>query len=114
MEKEFYKSFDELPIMLSVNQLANVLGISRTSSYDLVRSKGFPSITIGSRIVVPKDELMIWIQSQLNSIIDKINSFNKQYKVACSAPCRVPMSWRQGIEGKKIKANMFNLSVVAS
>lgn len=26
MEKEFYKSFDELPIMLSVNQLANVLG----------------------------------------------------------------------------------------
>lgn len=67
MEKEFYKSFDELPIMLSVNQLANVLGISRTSSYDLVRSKGFPSITIGSRIVIPKDELMIWIQSQLNS-----------------------------------------------
>lgn len=67
MEKEIYKSFDELPIMLSVNQLANVLGISRTSSYDLVRSKDFPSITIGSRIVVPKDELMIWIQNQLNS-----------------------------------------------
>ena len=67
MEKEYYKSFDELPIMLSVNQLANVLGISRTSSYDLVRSKGLPSITIGSRIVVPKDELMIWIQKQLNS-----------------------------------------------
>ena len=55
MEKEYYKSFDELPIMLSVNQLANVLGISRTSSYDLARSKGFPSITIGSRIVVPID-----------------------------------------------------------
>ena len=67
MEKEYYKSFDELPIMLSVNQLANVLGISRTSSYDLVRSKVFPSITIGSRIVVPKDDLMIWIQNQLNS-----------------------------------------------
>ncbi len=67
MEKEFYKSFDELPIMLSVNQLANVLGISRTSSYDLVRSNGFPSITIGSRIVVPKDELLIWIQNQLNN-----------------------------------------------
>ena len=67
MEKEFYKSFDELPIMLSVNQLANVLGISRTSSYDLVRSKGFPSITIGSRIVIPKEELLIWIQNQLKN-----------------------------------------------
>lgn len=31
----------------------------------------------------------VFFQSQLNSIIDKINSFNKQYKVACSAPCRV-------------------------
>lgn len=67
MEKEFYKSFDELPIMLSVSQLANVLGISRTSSYDLVRSKGFPSITIGSRIVIPKEEFLIWIQNQLKN-----------------------------------------------
>lgn len=65
MEKEFFKSFDELPIMLSVNQLANVLGISRTRSYDLVNEKGFPKIKIGTRIVVPKDEFKLWIQKQI-------------------------------------------------
>ena len=65
MEKEFYKNYDELPLMLSVSQVAKVLGISRTSSYDLIKEKDFPSITIGSRIVVPKDELILWIKNQI-------------------------------------------------
>ena len=39
--KESYKSFDELPMMISVSQVAKVLGISRTRSYELVNEKGF-------------------------------------------------------------------------
>ena len=38
--KESYKSFDELPMMISVSQVAKVLGISRTRSYELVNEKG--------------------------------------------------------------------------
>ncbi len=67
MEIDFYKNYDELPLMLSVNQVAKVLGISRTSTYDLVKEKDFPSITIGSRIVVPKEELILWIKNQVKS-----------------------------------------------
>ena len=63
--KESYKSFDELPMMLSVSQVAKVLGISRTRSYELVNEKGFPKIKIGTRIVVPKDEFRLWIQKQM-------------------------------------------------
>ena len=63
--KESYKSFDELPMMLSVSQVAKVLGISRTRSYELVNEKGFPKIKIGTRIVVPKDEFMLWIQKEI-------------------------------------------------
>ena len=62
--KESYKSFDELPMMLSVSQVAKLLGISRTRSYELVNEKGFPKIKIGTRIVVPKDEFKLWIQKQ--------------------------------------------------
>ena len=51
--------------MLSVTETATVLGISRTSAYELVKGNGFPSIKVGSRIVVPKDELQKWIQKQL-------------------------------------------------
>ena len=56
-----YMSYDELPIMLSVPQLASMLGISRSGAYTLARSEGFPSLKIGSRIVVPKDKLLCWI-----------------------------------------------------
>lgn len=64
--KKIYKSFDELPIMLSVTETATVLGISRTSAYELVKGNDFPSIKVSSRIVVPKDELQQWIQEQLS------------------------------------------------
>lgn len=63
--KKIYKSFDELPIMLSVTETATVLGISRTSAYELVKCNDFPSINVGSRIVIPKDKLKKWIQNQL-------------------------------------------------
>ena len=52
-------------MMLSVSQVAKVLGISRTRSYKLVNEKGFPKIKIGTRIVVPKDEFKLWIQKQI-------------------------------------------------
>ena len=62
--KESYNNFDELPMMLSVPQVAKVLRISRTRSYELVNEKGFPKIKIGTRIVVPKDEFELWIKKQ--------------------------------------------------
>ena len=59
--KESYKSFDELPMMISVSQV----GISRTRSYELVNEKSFPKIKIGTRIVIPKDEFQLWIQKEI-------------------------------------------------
>ena len=60
-----YKSFDELPLMLNVVQVAAVLGISRAGAYALVHSEGFPALKIGSRIVVPKDKLREWIDANV-------------------------------------------------
>ncbi len=45
----------------SVPEVAELLGISRASAYTHVRTGDIPSITIGSRIVVPRralDELL--------------------------------------------------------
>ena len=58
-----YKSFDELPLMLNVVQVAAVLGISRAGAYELVHSEGFPALKIENRIVVPKDKLREWIDA---------------------------------------------------
>ena len=60
-----YKSYDELPLMLSVPEIAVVLGISRAAAYELARSKDFPSLRIGTRIVVPKDKFIDWISRRV-------------------------------------------------
>ena len=60
-------SMEQLPITLSANQVAQVLGISRANAYTLMHSKGFPTIQIGKRMVVPKNKLIEWMERQTAS-----------------------------------------------
>lgn len=53
--------------MLSVPDVASVLGISRAGAYELVRSDGFPALRIGSRIVVPKEKFIGWINTNTSA-----------------------------------------------
>jgi excisionase family DNA binding protein len=55
------RNFEELPAMLTANELAEALGISRAGAYALIHSKGFPTLRIGKRLMVPKDKLTAWI-----------------------------------------------------
>lgn len=68
MKKEIFKSYEELPLMLSVPEMAAALGISRAGAYELARSEGFPALKIGTRIVVPKDKLQEWVDKQIEKI----------------------------------------------
>ena len=61
-----YRAIDELPLMLSITQVASVLNISCTSAYELAHGKNFPAVLIGSRIIVPRDRLVEWIDDKLN------------------------------------------------
>ena len=67
MKHSTYTSYDELPLMLSVAEVAAVLGISRAGAYELVYGNGFPCAQIGSRIVVPKDKFLAWIDANSGS-----------------------------------------------
>lgn len=59
-----YENYNDLPLMLSVSEVATALGISRAGAYELVHSVAFPKVKIGKRIVVPKDKLIVWIDAQ--------------------------------------------------
>lgn len=63
MKKTIYTNYDELPLLLNVKQLVDLLGVSESSVYELIREEGFPSLRIGKRIVVPKEELRKWISA---------------------------------------------------
>ena len=56
------RHFDELPAMLTATELAGALGISKAGAYTLIHSKGFPTLRIGKRLMVPKDKLTAWIE----------------------------------------------------
>lgn len=60
-----YKAIEDMPMMLTIAQVASALNISRTSAYELAHCKNFPAMLIGSRIVVPRDRLMAWIDDKL-------------------------------------------------
>ncbi len=64
MNKSSYKTYDDLPLMLSVPNIAKVLGISRAGAYELAHSREFPSMKVGSRIIIPKDKFLLWVERQ--------------------------------------------------
>ena len=68
MKKETFKSYEDLPLMLSVPEMSAALGISRAGAYELARSEGFPALRIGTRIVIPKDKLQEWVDKQTEKI----------------------------------------------
>ena len=64
MKKSEFKSYDELPLFLSAKTVAQVLGISLASTYELLHREGFPVVKIGSRLVVPKEKFLAWVEEQ--------------------------------------------------
>jgi len=57
MKQSSYKSYEDLPLFLNVNDLSKAIGIAPSSCYELMHEKDFPSIRIGKRLVVPREKL---------------------------------------------------------
>lgn len=54
-------TYDQLPIILNAEHIASALGLSRAGAYELLRSKGFPTLRIGKRMMVSKENFIGWI-----------------------------------------------------
>ena len=59
-----YKSSDELPLILNVQEVSNFLGLGLSQVYELVKRIDFPAFKVGSRIFVPKDKFLTWLNVQ--------------------------------------------------
>ncbi len=62
MKRSQYQSYDELPLFLNARMVADALGVSPSSGYELMREEGFPALKIGSRVVVPKEKFIAWVE----------------------------------------------------
>ena len=56
-----YRSYDELPLTLRVENLMPILDIGRNTAYELVRCGKIRSIRIGKQLRIPKQALIDYL-----------------------------------------------------
>lgn len=67
------RDYDKVPcerLCVTVEEMGKLLGISRAGAYALVHVEGFPSVTIGRRLLVPIAALQRWIDAHIGDEID--------------------------------------------
>ena len=63
MSKEI---FADLPDVITAEQLASALQISKSGAYALLNRSDFPTLRIGGRKMVMKKDLLEWLNSHTN------------------------------------------------
>ena len=53
-----YISFDDVPLMLTVEELARLMRVSRNTAYKYVRNGNIKSVEVCKQIRIPKSELI--------------------------------------------------------
>jgi excisionase family DNA binding protein len=57
------RSIDELPAVLKVQDIQEVMGISKVTAYELANSEGFPVLRVGKRLLIPKTAFVQWMEA---------------------------------------------------
>ena len=65
MKVSQFKEYSELPLFLNADPVAKALGVSPSSGYELMHAPGFPILKIGSRMVVPKEKFIQWVEQNI-------------------------------------------------
>ena len=67
MKSSIIKSKDELPMFMSVMDMIDLLGISRSKAYELAAEEGFPKLKlVPGRVIIPRDRLLEWLDERTN------------------------------------------------
>jgi len=59
-----YRSFDDLPLALRVEDLMPILGIGRNTAYGLVRCGKIHSVRVGKQLRIPKQAIIDFLSQQ--------------------------------------------------
>ena len=61
MKMSVCKSYGDLPLFLNAKL---VLGVSISTAYEVMHEPNFPTLRVGSRMVVPKEKFIQWAEEQ--------------------------------------------------
>jgi len=82
MKKEKARQWEDEPLLLDAKDLQRIMRINRNHIYELFHQESFPSIRIGRRFCVEKNNFREWLQQQSwkNEFISKHNVLNNDKK----------------------------------
>ena len=58
-----YRSLEDLPLVLRVEDLMSILGIGRNTAYELIRCGQIRSIRVGKQLRIPKEALIEYLST---------------------------------------------------
>ena len=59
-----YRSFDDLPLTLTVEEAGQILRVGRNTAYEPVRCGKLPSVRVGKQIRIPRQALLDYLSRQ--------------------------------------------------
>ena len=62
--------FETMPDVMDVKQIAQALHLSRAGAYNLMNNPSFPTLRIGGRKLVMKQDLIIWLKSRTQAKVN--------------------------------------------
>ena len=68
MHQITYTDIKDLPLTLSANHIAAVLGISRSQAYNLLHENNSPATRKGKRLLVPVMQFIRWMNEQTGGV----------------------------------------------
>ena len=71
MRNSTFTSFDQLPLTLRAEDIAQALDLSRAGAYALMHSEDFPCIRIGKCMRVEKNAFLAWLNTQSRKEMQK-------------------------------------------
>ena len=58
------RSYSDLPLFLNAHLVAQVLGVSISTAYEVMHEPSFPTLRVGSSMEVPKEKFIQWAEEQ--------------------------------------------------
>ena len=62
--KAEHRRIEDLPLVLTPADIAEILGISRNTAYELIHSDGFPIFRVGKQYRIGRKQFLTWLDSQ--------------------------------------------------
>ena len=65
--KKTFTNYEDIPLAFNPEVLGQIIGVSRSTAYQLVNTADFPKIKAGKRIIIEKFSFLAWLNAKVGN-----------------------------------------------